>query len=188
MTDPRGQKRDTIRAEGLRLFAERGIDGVSVRDIAAACGMTPSNLYAHYASKEALAAELFHEGYREYGRLLAAAAAGDGPFQARLDRMLRLICALHDEDRRRFRFLVMTQHGYLRDVPRDDANPIDVLQGAVAAAMRAGEIPPRDPALMTAVVVGLVVQPATFQLYGRLEGGLADRAGEIVAACWRALS
>ena len=62
MRDP-GGKRELIKAQAMRLFVERGVDAVSVRDIAAACAMKPSNLYAHFASREALVAELFYDGY-----------------------------------------------------------------------------------------------------------------------------
>lgn len=39
-----------------RLFRERGLDGVSVADVMAAAGMTHGGFYAHYESKDALAA------------------------------------------------------------------------------------------------------------------------------------
>lgn len=187
MREP-GGKRDRIKTEALRLFAERGVEAVSVRDIAAACDMKAPNLYAHFASKEKLVSDLFHEGYCDYGAVLAAAASGSAPFRVRLERMVREICRLHDHDTDRFRFLVMTQHGYLSSVPRDEHNPVEVICRTVAAAMDAGEIPRRDPDLMTLAIIGILVQPATGRLYGRLSGGLVQRADELVATAWRALS
>lgn len=181
-------KRDLIKSEATRLFVAHGVDAVSVRDIAAACEMKASNLYAHFASKDAMVAELFREGYAEYGAVLAEAAAGAEPFHVRLDRMIRAICRLHDEDAVRFRFLILTQHAFLREVPHDDQNPVEIICRAVAAAMEAGEIPSREPELMAMAVIGIIVQPATACLYGRLGGGLVERAGEIVAIAWRALS
>lgn len=179
--------RDRIRRETLRLCVERGgIDGVSVRDIAAAAGCRPSSLYTHWPSLDALATEIFAEGYAEYGRRLAELAAGPGPFARRLETMLRLICRLHAEDRLLFEFLLLTQHREMVAVPRGDAaNPVEVLQRAVAAAMRAGEIPPGDAALVTAALVGVVVQAATFRHYGRLDRDLDAMADAIVALCLR---
>lgn len=46
--------RDEIRACALRLFAERGVAGTSVRDIAACAGTSPANVLHHYGSKEGL--------------------------------------------------------------------------------------------------------------------------------------
>lgn len=182
------ERRDTIKQQALRLFVEHGVDGVSTRDIAHACQMTSPNLYSHFRSKEALVSELFHEGYADYGAIVAAAVAGPGPFRARLDAMVRAILRLHDEDNARFRFLIMAQHGYLRTVARDEHNPVEVICRAVAEAMARGEIPQRDPLLMAAGLIGQIVQPATFRLYGRLDGGLSERAEDIVAMCWRVLS
>ncbi|WP_062205482.1 TetR/AcrR family transcriptional regulator [Demequina salsinemoris] len=50
--------RDQIRACALELFAERGVAGTSVRDIAACAGTSPANVLHHYGSKEGLRAEV----------------------------------------------------------------------------------------------------------------------------------
>jgi AcrR family transcriptional regulator len=177
----RGDTRARIRTEALRLFVERGVEVVSVRDIADAVGMNASNLYAHYRAKEALIGELFTEGYTEYGRLLAAATGTH--FAERLGNMVRIICRLHDEDQQRFRFLLLTQHGGLAYLPSGIDYPIDVVQRDVARAIDNGEIPPGDPALLTAMIVGIVIQAATFRLYGRLTTDLLSVADTLVVAC-----
>jgi AcrR family transcriptional regulator len=183
-----GGKRELIKSQATRLFVEYGVDAVSVRDIAAACEMKPSNLYAHFASRDALVAELFHDGYGEYGDIMANIIASPGPFRARLEHLIREICRLHDRDTVRFRFLVLTQHGFLHHVERTVHNPVEVICHAVAAAMASGEIPRREADLMALAIIGLIVQPATGLLYGRLSGGLLERADTIVAMCWRVLT
>ena len=72
---------------------------------------------------------------------------------------MREICRLHDEDNIRFRFLVMTQHGFLHHVERFDRNPVEVICRASTEAMEAGEIPRRKPQLMAMAIIGLIVQP-----------------------------
>lgn len=181
-------KRDLIKAQAMRLFVEQGVDAVSVRDIAAACAMKPSNLYAHFASKDALIAELFRAGCAEYGAVLRDAAAVSAPFPERLRHMVFAMCRLHDEDTVRFRFLLMVRPEVLAKVPGDDRNPVDILCRTVARAMDDGEIPRREPELMTMALIGLIVQPATGCLHGRLSGDLGGRAEEIAGMCWRALS
>ena len=54
-------KFETICREAARLFAQNGVDAVSMRDVADACGITAAALYYHFASKEEL--------YEEAGRL-----------------------------------------------------------------------------------------------------------------------
>lgn len=46
--------RARIRDEALRLFAERGADAVTMRDIAAAANVSPALLVRHYGSKDGL--------------------------------------------------------------------------------------------------------------------------------------
>ncbi len=46
--------RARIRDEALRLFAERGPDAVTMRDIATAAGVSPALLIRHYGSKDGL--------------------------------------------------------------------------------------------------------------------------------------
>lgn len=45
-----------------RLFREKGFDGVGVAEVAKEAGLTHGALYAHFHSKDALAAEAFSDG------------------------------------------------------------------------------------------------------------------------------
>ncbi len=47
---------DALTGVALRVFAERGYDGASMDDVAAAAGITKAAIYHHVASKEALLA------------------------------------------------------------------------------------------------------------------------------------
>ncbi|WP_246035963.1 TetR/AcrR family transcriptional regulator [Aliishimia ponticola] len=54
---------ERLKAEAQRLFANRGIDGVTVRDIAKAAGQkNPAAVGYHFGSKEALIRELIVDG------------------------------------------------------------------------------------------------------------------------------
>lgn len=178
-----GATRTRITAAALQLFAERGIDGTSVRDIALAAGVAEGALYRHFPSKEALARSLFLEGYAALAGDAAAILAGTAGFEARAAALVGRLCRLFDEDPALFAFLLLHQHDHLRHVERDaEGNVVRVVARLIDEAIAAGEIPPQDPALATAVALGAALQPAVFHLYGRLPGRLADRAPAIVAA------
>ena len=73
-----------IKQVALRLFAEKGVDGVSVREIAAEAGQKNHGAVGyHFGSKEALVRELVMDGAVELERLrhaaLDALEAGGGP-------------------------------------------------------------------------------------------------------------
>jgi AcrR family transcriptional regulator len=68
-------RRDQILATAADLFAQRGYHGVSVADLGAACGVSGPALYKHFASKQAMLAEMLvsisEELLREGGRRVA---------------------------------------------------------------------------------------------------------------------
>jgi AcrR family transcriptional regulator len=54
VSDPDQTARANIRASALELFASRGPDAVSIREIAAAAGVSPGLVLHHYGSKQGL--------------------------------------------------------------------------------------------------------------------------------------
>lgn len=69
---PRGA-RGTILVAALRLYADHGYGGTSVRDIAKEAGVQPATLYAHYPSKEHVLAELTRIGHEAHHQLMRVA-------------------------------------------------------------------------------------------------------------------
>jgi AcrR family transcriptional regulator len=68
MSRPRDEDRIDIPARavevGIRLFSERGVEQVSMREIAAEVGCRAPALYRYFASKEALLLAVHNEGFR----------------------------------------------------------------------------------------------------------------------------
>lgn len=183
------ETRARIEAEALRLFATKGVDGTSVRDIAQAVGVAEGALYRHFASKEALARELFLGRYAELARAIREVARDVPDFAGRIRAVTGLACSLFDEEPALFAYLLISQHDHLGAVPDDpEENVVEALAGLLREAIARGEVPEQDVALAGALALGCVVQPAVFVLYGRLEGPLtrhAERIGEAVLAVTR---
>jgi AcrR family transcriptional regulator len=70
--------RGRILLAGLRLFAEHGFHGTSIRDIAAHAAVQSASLYAHFPSKETILAELVLAGHEEHHARLVAALLHSG--------------------------------------------------------------------------------------------------------------
>lgn len=179
--------RQRIHLAALDLFVRRGVTETSVRDLAAAAGIAEGTLYRHYASKDDLVADLFATNYRAFAGRLRDLRATAG-FAARMQAVAAEIFRFHDDDPTLFRFLLLVQHQALPRTGLGDDNPVSVLQSMVEDGIAAREITLADPPLATALVLGLLLQPATALVYGRLAGPLSPHATTIAAACVRALN
>jgi AcrR family transcriptional regulator len=165
-----------VERAAVDLFAANGFDGVSIADIAGAAGVSQGALYRHYASKEELAWALFSTGYLRTGRELDQIRTGEAEFEAAVTAMTAHFCALYDADPTLFRFMLITQHGFLPRIPSGSRTPVDAIADLVGDAIAENQLKPIDPALGAAVVMGVILQAATFHIYGRLGGSLAARA------------
>lgn len=180
--------RQRIHEAALRLFVQQGVTETSVRDLAQAAGIAEGTLYRHYASKDDLVADLFARNYTAFAHRLTELQAPNMAFRPRLAAVIGEVFRFHDDDPTLFRFLLLVQHQGLPRVPDGADNPVSVLHQLIEHGIRDGEVGLSDPALATAMILGLMLQPATAILYGRLRGPLSRFTDQINAACLRALA
>ena len=84
-----------IRKAALRLFAERGYNAVSMRDLADAVGMRQGGLYNHFEGKQALLSNLMETHMVALLEALDAAMACVNGTRARLEAFVRHHVAHH---------------------------------------------------------------------------------------------
>jgi AcrR family transcriptional regulator len=70
-----GHKRELILDAAKQVFAEEGLEGASLRAIAVRAGYTPAALYFHFASKEAIYAEVLKRSLASLGAEVDQAVA-----------------------------------------------------------------------------------------------------------------
>lgn len=172
-----------IERTALALFAKKGVDQTTIRDIAEGAEIAEGTIYRHFASKDALIAQIFAENYSALAEELDSLQAHHDDITEKLEAMAGRFFALFESDRDLFRFLFFVQHGQLEKLPPGSGNAVTVIRKVLEAAMEAGEIPARDPDLATAWVLGAVTQPAVFRIYGRIETPLTALARKTAAAC-----
>ena len=80
-----------ILARSLELFMEKGYDGASMSDIAAATGIKKASLYAHYTGKEAIFSAVFSDVLQDYRQMISSLTRkrADESALTRLERMFR---------------------------------------------------------------------------------------------------
>ena len=178
--------RARIEKEALRLFAEKGVEGATIRDLSQAVGVADAALYRYFGSKEQIASELFRAHYGALAAKIAAISARDLPFVQTTHELVSLFCRLFDDEPDVFAFILLNQHAHLRFVT-EDANAVEELRRIMRRAIERGEITMTDPDLAAATALGAVLQPAVFKLYGRLPGPLSAHAQELADAAARSV-
>ena len=103
LSSKNGNKRETreeILALSVHLFAKHGFDGVSMRDVASAVGLTQAALYYHFPDKEHLYFSTFAHLYRQKESYLKEILDSSLPPWERLEALVtgmsRLIAADRD--------------------------------------------------------------------------------------------
>lgn len=93
------RNRVLVLAAAARLFAERGVPGVTMDDVAAAAGVGKGTLYRRFGDKGGLAMALLDEQERELQQQLLTGSAplgpglGAGPGPAPVDRLAAFVAA-----------------------------------------------------------------------------------------------
>ena len=182
------ETRARLERAALTLFVARGVAETTTREIAMAASVAEGTIYRHFPSKEQLALDLFLGHHRALAEALHAAQAGRNGLRDRIEAIVSCYCDWADRDWTLFAYHLLTQHAFLRHVPDDAPNPVTVVRTAIEEAMAAGEIPRRDAELAAAAAIGVVLQPATYKVYGRFTGPLSDHVRFFADAAWAVLS
>ena len=180
--------KELIARTALKLFVEKGIAETTIRDISRAAAIAEGTLYRHYESKDALAWELFSENFTAFARELDRLQEQHQTLRTKFEAMVRQFCVFFDQDPVMFSYLLLSQHEQFKKVTPEMPSPVRVAREVIEAGMARGEIPERDPNVVTAMVMGVVLQVAIFKIYEGINQSLSSLAGTLFDACWRVLA
>lgn len=167
--------RREIEDAAAKLFAAKGIDGATTREIAAAAGCSEGAIYRYWPSKEALARGLFMAAHRRIASDIRNCSATGSTIEEQAASIVRVYCGFADRQWDRFAFHLLSTGRFL-PTPEEEDNPVAAAEDVVRAAMQRGEIPEGDPALVAAMALGVVLQTALHKIYGRIAGELRPLA------------
>lgn len=185
-----GKAEDTkarIERAALTLFVARGVTATTTKEIALAAGIAEGTIYRHFATKEAMAEELFLRTHSTLAQDLEKAQRARATLKEKARAIVQTYCAAADADWLLFSYHLLSQHQHMIQVDVEQANPVSVVREVVRKAMAAGEIPKRDIDMVTAMAMGVVLQPAVHKVYGRITTSLSDHAEILADAVWAVL-
>lgn len=108
--DPAPTTRERIPLVALQLFAEKGYEATSMREIAEHLGITKPALYYHFDSKEAIVRELLRELHGQVAELVSWAQQQKVTPRLRRDVLLRWSDIMQANGLALFRFMMANRH------------------------------------------------------------------------------
>lgn len=161
VADPKARRREILET-AARLICERGYSATSLRDIAAACGLTKAGLYHHCRSKEHLLLEIMNHGMDLFEeKVLYRVMPIVDPVE-RLRACMRRNVLLVTEGRNKEVIIILHEHATLTGEARAQINArkkryVRFLETSFAEAIRAGSFRPVSPKVAAFSFLGQVL-------------------------------
>jgi AcrR family transcriptional regulator len=171
----------------VRLVAQNGVKGTTVRSIAREAGVTEAALYRHYASKAELCLDVYTRIVAEMIRAKETIASSDLPVRDKIHEWVRVSYELFDRHPDAFTFVLLTPHEFT-----ESERKIATLQGLiftdlVERAQAVGELRRMPPELALSHFSGVMLNVPRLINEGVLEGPASRHADDVAAAIWRIL-
>jgi AcrR family transcriptional regulator len=182
------ETKSRLERAALTLFVARGVAETTTKEIAMAASVAEGTIYRYFPSKEQLALDLFLRHHQGLAEALAEAQRPAKGLRTKVEAIVRCYCEWADRDWTLFAYHLLNQHSFLIQVPDGMANPMTVVRDVISQAMKAGEIPKRNVDLAAASAIGVVMQAATYKVYGRFTGDLSDHVRFFADAAWAVLA
>jgi AcrR family transcriptional regulator len=157
-TPTESETRARILKSALRLFARRGYDGTTTRDLAEAANVAEGTLFRHFPNKKAILVEVATQGWVEILTDLLTELSGMGSYKAVEQVMKSRMLHLHENaDMLRVCFMEAQFHPDLREHIQAEviAKMTDVAEAFFQTAMDQGVYRQMDPRMVARVFLGM---------------------------------
>ncbi|HMN59496.1 MAG TPA: TetR/AcrR family transcriptional regulator [Anaerolinea sp.] len=154
--------RDRILQEATRLLVRSGYDGIAMREIADACGISKAGLYYHFTDKEALFLAILDQSLDTLGGIIHEAAQQAGGAREQLAFFVRAIFTHLSSDQRTLIRLAGQEMGKLTPTVREQFAQryynefVGGLAGMIEQGIRAGTFRPAHPQTAAWVLLGMM--------------------------------
>jgi AcrR family transcriptional regulator len=182
------ERREQLLDIGRRLFAERGLDGTSIEEIAAQAGVSKPVVYEHFGGKEGLYAVVVDREVDRFLRMATESLEGDDTmekFEAAAVTLLRYI----EDNSDGFRILVRDSHpasvsGTFGSLISDIASQVEYI---LADVLKDRGYDPKFAPIYSQMLVGMVAFAGQWWLDAR-KPKLEEMAAHLVNLAWNGLS
>ena len=181
------ERREQLLDIGRRLFAERGLDGTSIEEIAAQAGVSKPVVYEHFGGKEGLYAVVVDREVERFLTMATGLLEGEdtmAKFEVAAVQLLRYI----QENSDGFRILVRDSNptsgsGTFASLISDVASQVEYILGDV---LKAWGYDPKLAPVYAQMLVGMVASAGQWWLDAR-KPKLEEMAAHLVNMAWNGL-
>jgi AcrR family transcriptional regulator len=181
-------KRPVIVRAATSLFAERGIDGTSMRDIGEAAGVREAAIYRHFAGKDDLAREIFLSWYGWYCEKLQDIASSPAGTLDKLREIVRHEFSAVTDHSEAFVYFCENEPRFARSLPPEIVSARRVFTAFIKAGQARGEVSARSPELLADMLSGALCAVALTWLRTGRRKKLSVQLEEVVQGCWRMIA
>jgi AcrR family transcriptional regulator len=186
----RTSKKDAILEAALGLFAEKGVDGATTREIAERAKTAEGNLYRHFEGKDDLVRQLFQASARQFATTLEEVTGEEADPAARLAALVRGIFTFAEKNPAAFSYL-LASHPSAMPKDRDTLlgpYPMRLFVETIVRGVSGGAFRPVDPVLATGWIVAMAQRAVLLARMGFLADDRERIIDETVAATARLLA
>ena len=180
-------KRPAIVAAATALFARKGIDATSMREVAESAGVREAAIYRHFRGKDEMAREIFENWYGWYTRQLREVAEEEGPLQKKIRALVRIEFEAARTYPEEFLYFCENEARFLRSLGRDIPRIRQELIRMLRKGQAAGEVRSGDAGLLADMLSGALCGAAISAIM-RKDLQMLDSEEPAAESCWQMLS
>jgi AcrR family transcriptional regulator len=181
-------KRPTIVRAATALFAEKGIDATSMRDIADAAGVREAAIYRHFTGKDELARDIFLSWYGWYCTELQRIVNGSTSTVEQLREIVRHEFAAVTDHSHAFVYFCENEARFVHDLPTGVLSARRIFTAFITAGQARREVRMASPELLADMVSGALCAVALTWLRAGRRNKLETQLAEVVEGCWRMIA
>lgn len=149
-----GQLREALIESALQLLTEHGIEGLNLRALAKATGVTPAAPYSHFRDKDDLLAAVAETGFQRLALQMAEDATGLRHTQERIEKLICSYIRFAAENKPLFQLMYSRELAQMKNYPTL-AMTAGKSYSLISAALSTRQSPTEDARFMTVAIWSL---------------------------------
>lgn len=151
-----GTRRKAIENKALELFATRGVDATTTREITDCCDCAEGTLFRHYKTKDELAVALFKQSMGLFTQYLSARIKDEANSARKMECLIEGFFRFAMEYPLEYAYVTAGHERAFKRMPKIEHKPKDVFAQTIEEGMRVGAFKKRDVNLSAAMIIGMV--------------------------------